>query len=254
VESRKSSLDKLPWRDLPRQEGVVEDIFIRPAYLGETVLPFRTLHPAQAVIPHDGSRLMHGSDERIDRYPGLADWWRTAEATWVERRSSVKRLLGEQLDYMRQLSAQFPVAECRVVYTKAGSNLTAAVIEDRRAVIDHKLYWAAAGSEDEALFLCAFLNSPALGAIVRPFQSVGAFGPRDFDKYVWQAPVPLFDEGDPRHRDLVGIARECQRLASGVVLGETESFKSARHEVRQALAAAGLARALDDVVGAILAP
>jgi SAM-dependent methyltransferase len=252
VESRKSSLDKAPWRDLPRQEGVVEDIFLRPAYLGESVLPFRTLPPAQAVIPYDGSRLMDGSDERIDRYPGLAHWWRSAEATWVQRRSSEKRLLGEQLDYMRQLSAQFPVPECRVVYTKAGSNLAAAIIEDRRAVIDHKLYWAAAGSEEEALFLCAFLNSPALGEIVRPFQSVGAFGPRDFDKYVWQAPVPLFDGGDSRHRELVGIARECRRVAVGVRLSEDASFKTSRHEIRGALAAAGMGRALDDAVRAIL--
>ena len=35
VESRKSSLDKKPWKDLPSLHGVVEEIFLRPSFLGE---------------------------------------------------------------------------------------------------------------------------------------------------------------------------------------------------------------------------
>ncbi|MGO8872981.1 MAG: N-6 DNA methylase, partial [Acidimicrobiales bacterium] len=78
VTSRKTSLDKAPWKGLPAQEGVVESIFIHPALLGESIGPFRVFSTLQSVIPYDGTRLLDGSDDRIDRYPGLADWWRNA--------------------------------------------------------------------------------------------------------------------------------------------------------------------------------
>lgn len=251
VESRKSSLDKRPWSGLDRQVGVVEDVFIRPAYLGETVLPFRTRAPARAVIPFDGTRLMSGADERIDRYPGLAEWWRSAERVWLENRSSAKRTLLEQLDYMRQLSAQFPIGPSRVVYTKAGNRLAAAIVTDHVAVIDHKLYWARVESDDEAQFLCALLNAPALGDIARPYQSVGAFGPRDFDKYVWRAPIPLFDPENTIHRQLVALAEECTKVAVGVPVSAGERFQVARHRIRSALDAAGLSARLDHAVAAL---
>jgi hypothetical protein len=71
---RKTSLDKQPWKDLPEHTGVVESIFIRPAYLGESIAPFRVLSEPEAVIPYDGTALMDGASDRIDRYQGLADW------------------------------------------------------------------------------------------------------------------------------------------------------------------------------------
>lgn len=37
--------------------------------------------------------------------------------------------------------------------------MTAARIDDNRAVIDHKLYWATATTREEALHLCAILNA-----------------------------------------------------------------------------------------------
>jgi SAM-dependent methyltransferase len=155
VRSRKSALDKKPWKELPEHEGVVESIFVRPAYLGESIAPFRVLSVPEAVIPYDGTRLMDGTDDRIDRYPGLAEWWRGAESIWLANRSSEKRTLIGQLDYIHQLSSQFPISPWRVVYTKAGNTLAASAIHDLTAVIDHKLYWAAAQSSDEAAYLAA---------------------------------------------------------------------------------------------------
>ncbi len=157
------------------------------------------LSAPEAVIPFDGTALMHGASDRIDRYQGLADWWREAEAIWESHRSSEKRSLIEQIDYMKQLSAQFPVAPWPVVYTASGSTLAAAVIQDHAGVIEHKLYWARAETLDEARYLVAVLNAPVLSELVRPYQSVGAFGARDFDKYVWRSPIPSFDTHHPLH-------------------------------------------------------
>ena len=197
---------------------------------------------------------MDGADERIDRYKGLADWWRDAEEVWLQNRSSEKRTLLDQLDYMHQLSSQFPIASWRVVYTKAGNHLAAAIVDDRTAVIDHKLYWAPMTSQTEADYLAAVLNAPTLNALVRPYQSVGAFGPRDFDKYMWQAPIPVFDSNDALHMRLVHLASEGFAAAAAVPLKSGESFQASRRRVREALEGAGIAKALDTAVHALLRP
>jgi SAM-dependent methyltransferase len=253
VRSRRGALDKVPWRGLPDQSGVVEEIFVRPTYLGEHVLPFQLLPPAEAVIPYDGTRLLSGADDRIDRYPGLAEWWRGAETTWDDHKASATRLsFLEQVDYMHKLSAQFPLAPIRVVYSKAGNYLTAAILADSRAVVENKLYWATAANLNEARYLTAVLNAPILTELVRPYQSVGAFGPRDFDKYVWYVPVPEFDPKDSNHQHLVRLAEQAERIAAAVALSAPIRFQAVRGLIRRALLAEGIADEIDEAVSAIV--
>ena len=78
-----------------------------------------------------------------------------------------------------------------------------------RIVIDHKLYWATVASVDEGRYLTAILNSPALTRLITPMQSRGEHNPRDFDKYVWRLPIPLFDPSNGDHvmiAELGGLA------------------------------------------------
>ncbi len=253
VQSRRTTQEKQPWKSLPTMTGAVETIFVRHIYLGESVLPYRLLPPLEGVIPHDGTRLLHGGDDRIDRYPGLADWWRRAEECWDEHKanSTTLSLLG-RFDYVHNLGAQFPVAPIRVVYSKAGNRLAAAKITDRRAVIDHMLYWCVVDSEDEARYLCAVLNSETLGDLVRPYQSVGAFGPRHFDKYVWYPPTPQFDAGNERHRHLVDLAIEAEQVAAGVALPDGIGFQQARKMIRLELDHLGTTEAINTEVAELL--
>lgn len=252
VRSRRGRLEKKPWRTLPDLTGTVEKIFLRSAYLGEHCLPFRMLPPGQVVIPFDGSTKMSGGDERIDRYPGLADWWRRAEHVWIENRSSEKRTLLDQIDYIGQLSAQFPTPEIRVVYTKAGNYLTAAIVTDPEAVIDHMLYWGTAATVGEANYLTAILNAPGLGEIVAPYQSRGAFGPRHFDKYVWYPPIPEYDSTVDIHRELAGLGAAGSELAATIPIPDSMGFQRARGLLRDALRGSGLFDAIDDRVRSIL--
>jgi SAM-dependent methyltransferase len=253
VRSRRGALDKVPWRNLPDHVGIVEEVFVRPTYLGEHVLPFRLLPPAKAIIPYDGTRLLSGADDRIDRYSGLAEWWRSAEMIWDEHKATVTRLsLLERIDYHGELSAQFPPAPIRVMYSKSGNTLAAAVLTNPRAVIDHKLYWAAASSLDEARYLAALLNAPILTELVRPYQSVGAFGPRDFDKYVWYVPVPEYNAENDEHRRLVELADRAERVAASVELPERMGFQAARRLIREALRADGVATEIDGAVSALV--
>ncbi len=251
VKSLRRPNEKPPWKRLPTRRGTIERQFIRPLYLGESILPFRCLRPAQAVIPWDGQRLLHGEDERLDLYPGLAQWWRSAEAVWSDNRSSERLSLLEQLDYRRKLSQQFPAADHRIVYTKSGMYLAAAIVSDPTAVIDHKLYWGPAASVDEALFLTAILNSTTLTMAVRPLQPRGEHNPRDFDKRVFQLPIPLYDADDAAHKWLVELAMRAERVTRSVDLPAMR-FEAQRRRVREALDEDGVATEIDEIVKTLL--
>jgi len=252
VRSRRSANEKKPWKDLAPLHGTVERRFIRPLYVGDSILPFRRLRPLQAVIPWDGERLLHGEDERLDLHPGLAKWWRSAEAVWTENRSSDRLDLLEQLDYRSKLSRQFPGTDHRVVYTKSGMYLAAALVSDPTAVIDHQLYWGSAASLDEARFLTAILNSTILTMAVRPMQARGEHNPRHFDKYIFQLPIPLYDAADAAHEVLVGLAVQAEQVAANVDLPPVR-FEAQRRRIREALADNGVAAEIDAIVKTLLA-
>ncbi|MGH8908627.1 MAG: N-6 DNA methylase [Egibacteraceae bacterium] len=252
VQSRRSANEKKPWKNLASLHGIIERQFILPVHLGDSILPFRCLPPRQAVIPWDGERLLHGENEQLDLYPGLARWWRSAEAIWRENRSSERLSLVGRLDYRRGVSQQFPATDHRVVYTKSGMYLAAAVVSDRAAVIDHKLYWAAVGSLDEASFLTAILNSTTLTMAVRPLQARGEHNPRDFDKYIFQLPIPLYDPSNADHQSLAALASRSEQVAAGVDLPAVR-FEALRRRIREALVEDGVAADIDAIVKTLLA-
>lgn len=248
VRSSRNSNEKTPWKTLPSLTGTIEKQFLRPTLVGDSVLPFRLRPAQQAVIPWDGTSLDKTTGDRLDLYPGLAAWWRQARDLWEANKTagSGLSLLG-QIDYRRKLRDQLPGSAIRVVYTKSGMYLAAAVVQDPTMVIDHKLYWAATASIDEATYLAAILNSSALLAIIQPLQARGEHNPRDFDKYVWQAPIPLYDATNPLHQRLVIIGQQATAIASRVDLPQ-QSFQALRRRVRAALTDSQELTGWDDTV------
>ena len=114
--------------------------------------------------------------------------------------------------------------------------LAAAVITDPAAVIDHKLYWAAMASLDEAQYLCTVLNSQRLTLAVREYQARGEHNPRDFDKYVWQLPIPLFNKADPLHSAIARLGKQAEPWAASLDLPATR-FEKQRGFVRAQMVA-----------------
>lgn len=253
VRSRRGRLDKEPWRSLPDLTGVVEQIFVRNVFLGEHCLPFLTLPPVRAVIPFDGREILSGDDERIDRYPGLAEWWRAAEHVWTANRSSDRLTLVERINFHAELSSQFPTSDIRVVYTASGNSLAAAIVTDSAAIMEHSLYWSAAASMEEAYYLASILNAPALGEIVAPYQSRGAFGARHFDKYVWYPPIPEYDKTIESHHHLAELGRQASEIVAAIEIPDGVGFQRARGLLRAVLRDDGLFDAIDNQVHSILA-
>jgi SAM-dependent methyltransferase len=249
--SRRTPNEKAPWKTLPPLEGIVERQFVRPMHLGETILPFRPLKPLRALVPWDGKRLLDSTDERLAQYTGLALWWARAEAIWNEHRSSDRLTLRDQLDYRKKLTEQFPTPPYRLVYNKSGMYLAAAIVTDT-AIIDHKLYWGTCNTLAEARYLEAVLNSDELTKRIRPLQSRGEHNPRDYDKYVWQVPIPIFDEENKRHQRLAKLAEEAEKIAETVDVSDGRRFEALRRTVRETIASSDVGRKVEVEVRELL--
>ena len=264
VRGRTGTQDKAPWKNLEPPQGTVERIFLHPVLLGESIAPFRVLAPQQAVIPYDVEKqpgdihstlrqqgvLLDSKEAARRGYPRLAQWLETTEALWKQNQSSALSLNG-RIDYHNELSRQFPIPPIRVMYTKSGTHLAACAVRESSAVIDHKLYWAAVDSMEEAGYLCGILNSEALRSGVEQYQSQGQWGARDIDKYVFNLPIPRFDAANPLHGELAQAAQTAEAIATAVEVREDEHFTRARARVRAALAEHGVAAQLERLVGEV---
>ena len=245
--------DKAPWADVEPPLHVVDATFLRPALLGESVAPFRLLAPRLAVIPWDPeeNELIDAKAAMNRGYRNLMHWLERAEELWESRKRSPMSFI-ERLDYHGELSCQFPIAPIRVVYTASGTYIAAAVIRDDRAVVESKLYWAAAANADEAHYLCGVLNSEVLRASVAPYQSQGQWGARDFHKYVFNTPIPRFDAADPLHVRIAQNAAVAEEVASWTPPREGEHFTRTRRRIRGALAEHGVGRELEALAAELL--
>jgi hypothetical protein len=257
VHGKAGPLDKVPWNSVDPPRGPVEAEFLRPVLLGETIAPFRILTPALSVLPVSGGAVLDAAAAANAGHRHLAAWLRDAEAKWAgycsKRPDGMPRTtLGQQLDHMRKLSAQLSPTGVKVVYTKAGTLLSAAVLDDPRVVVDHKAYWAAARDVEEAHYLVAILNSATALNRVIPMQSRGWRDPRDFDNLVWELAIPEYDRRQPLHVELADAAAHAEPVAAAVALQESAHFMRQRRAIRDALTEDGIAATIDGLVNRLL--
>jgi SAM-dependent methyltransferase len=252
VRSRRSVKEHAPWIALDTLHETVEDPFVRPLYLGESMLPFRILDPLEAIVPWNGSRLLWGNEEDLYPYPGLARWWRHAEHIWDENRSNGRISFRARVDYRRGLSKQLPAAKLRVVYNKSGKYLASAIVKDPRAVIAQQLYWGAVASLEEGRYITAILNSTTVTMAVRPLQPRGENSPRDFGKLAFRLSIPPYDAQNSEHRNLVFLAERAEQIAEITTLPKRQ-FEGLRGYVRETLARDGVSADIDAAVKTLLA-
>jgi hypothetical protein len=156
-----------------------------------------------------------------------------------------------KIDFYGQLSSQFPIYPLRVVYGASGMNAAAAIVRGGSSIIDYRLYWAAVETEMEC-YLVAIINSETARRKVEHRQSRGQWGPRDFDKVMFDLPLPRFDPGAALHCDLASAAEHAETIAARVTIIDGEYFTRARKRIRDALRADGVAGEIDELVAALL--
>lgn len=257
VRGRIGNLDKRPWNTVEPPEGPVERGFLRRIALGESVAPYCILGLATGVVPMKDGAILTAASADAQGHRGLAGWLRDAEAKWNEHSNkdvdgNARMSLAERVDAMGTLRAQGNRAPVRVLYTKAGTRLSACWLDDDDVVVDHKAYWSAANSLEEAAYITAVLNTRIVLDRVRDLQPVGQRDPRDFDNLVWTLPIPEFDANDVVHADLATAALHAADVAARVDLPQDAHFTTKRRFIRQALQADGVAETIERLVDALL--
>ena len=253
VQSRRSKQEKAPWKQLLSLHDNVEREFLRRLYLGESISPFRPLNPVEAIIPwHAEHGMMDAATALSCGFPYLARWMRQAEALWEEYQSSGYTLV-DYWNYSDKLKIQLPSATgLRVVYAKSGTLPTTVVVRDTDILVENTLYWTVVSSLDEGRYLTAVLNSETARKRTEPLQSRGQLGPRHFDRYMLQLPIPRFDTHDELHLALASQAAYAEEIAANVELQEGMHFVRARRDIRAALAMDGVAGRIDGLVAQLL--
>ena len=259
VKGRVGNLDKRPWTGVEPPEGPIERQFLRRIALGESVAPYRILGLATGVVPMEDGAILTAAGADARGHRGLATWLRDAEAKWNEHSNknaegNARMSLAERVDAMGMLRAQANRAPIRILYTKAGTRLSACWIEDDDVIVDTKLYWTAANSLEEAAFVATVLNSEIVLDRVRDLQPVGQRDPRDFDNLVWTLPIPEYDAAEALHVDLAAAALHAAEVAARVELPDAAHFTTRRRLIRDALVADGVAETIERLVDALLPP
>ncbi len=251
---RTSKQDKKPWKDLEPLEGPIEAEFLRPVYLGESIAPYRVLSNVTGIIPWNPntSEVMDKDGAYSVGKRLLAEWLTRAEALW-DRHGTGGMSLCDRWDYGHAISNQFPVGKHRVVFAASGTQPAAVRLSvDDQGIAEHKLYWSSVKTIAEGDYLCAILNSETARAAAEHWQSEGQWGKRDFDKAVFNLPIPLFDAFNPLHTALAKAAAKSEKLAARVELKAGEHFPRTRKRIRQALIANGVALEIEELVAQLI--
>lgn len=252
VQSARSPLEKEPWKSAPSLSAVIEEKYLYQVHLGSTIADFRLLEPWTAVLPIDNG--MPLAEHRIADIgaPGLADWWAQADTIWEKNKTAQSKLsFWENINYQSKLTKQLSGSNLRVVYTKSGTRLAAAIVRHPNVIIDHQLYWLPVKSFSEARYLTAVLNASVTTELVREYQSIGLFGGRHFDTYPWRLGIPSYEVGNPIHERLVTLSSACEEVAAGIQ-NHGQGFQKVRAAIRRELDAQGFSDQLDQAVTDLL--
>lgn len=197
---------------------------------------------------------MNAQTAEDNGFPRLAAWMRQAEECWESGKGRKEReltLVG-RWDYWGKLSAQFPIAPLRVVYTTSGTLPASAVIHDDHAVVDTKLYYAAVSGLDEAR-TWPLRSTARRRRSARRRCSRGGSGERATSTSGFlMLPIPRFDAENALHLELAALAADAERIAGEVELPKRAGFVKARQIIRAALAADGVAQRIDARVAQLL--
>ncbi len=246
VNPRRGSQDKAPWKDLNLNEitgQTIERNHLFDVHLGETVAPYVTLKPLQALLPMKAGELEIPIEE--DGFGGIRlgglEWrmrerWQTVSRMWERNKAPVNPLsLLERLDYHRELTSQLEWQRnpgdrpIRLVHSK-NATPTAALIQDDESIVDHALFWVACKNMQEANYLLAIINSDAIYEAVKPLMSKGQFGARNLQKHLWKLPIPEYDPAVALHAKLAGAGEAAARGAADRLAGLRAEYRQRRDD------------------------
>ncbi|MDC7684520.1 N-6 DNA methylase [Asticcacaulis sp. BYS171W] len=216
---------KAPWKNLPPFEGRIDTNFLFRTAISRNVLPYYLHNPELVLLPArigEGRKLeMLSSDDifssgEID----TAKWFRSTEDAWNKLKTEKNKSItaSEWVDYHGKLTQQDMSCKYVVLYTSSAKDANACVVSrddfDLEFIVEHKTYGYGTNDEDEANYICSFLNATEPNRLIKAFQTRGLFGARDVHKKILEVPFPAFKRSDPDHMSLALQGKAVAKKAS----------------------------------------
>jgi type I restriction-modification system DNA methylase subunit len=204
---------KKPWNEIVF-EGNVEADFIYEIVICSYLFPF-SFKTSKAVLPieqgKNGYRLIT-REEPMAKYPLLARWLEKAEDSWNKGRKEKKKFnIYQWIDYSRKLTRQNPNKRYKIFYNKTGKDIVATVANIKKykgkLVLGEATIYFETDNGNEAYYLAAMLNSPAVNRVIKPMQAKGLWGERGIEKKVLELPFPKYSEKNANHRRIAEMGR-----------------------------------------------
>ena len=227
---------KKPWDDITL-EGHLDGEFLFQTALARNVVPFVLINPPWVALPLQmvDSSSKGGETAASTRQWALlspqqltamgklesAQWFAKGERLWGERRSdSAKKTdmsLSKRLNFQRGLTDQPVTSNWAVLYNASGKDASACVTDvmahGRRFMAESTTYVCFTATEEEAHYVCCYLNSAFANDAIKQFQAKGLFGERHVHKKILELPWPAFTVNNPWHRRLVALGRKAAAQA-----------------------------------------
>ncbi|MTV49867.1 N-6 DNA methylase [Heliobacillus mobilis] len=203
---------------LPTIKTLLEKELVYPIARGREVSAFQwTFQGNFGIVPQEG---MDGYPEDVMRakYGKALDFFKSFEFQGVKElsvRGSYRRYHAPRKApyYSVWNVGAYSFAPHKVVWSEISGRFEACVISSLKSpywdnprviVPDHKLYFVPFECEDEAHYLCAFLNAPQVEDFVLGYAEKTQIGAH-VTEYLH---VPIFSDSDLRHMEMVQISKE----------------------------------------------
>jgi hypothetical protein len=146
-----------------------------------------------------------------------AAWFDKCDKTHAKKAGVERGTLFESLNYNNKLLVQNPSARRWIVFNAAGTNVSAATVENTELFwADQRTYWYCPSSKAEGDFLAAILNAPSLNLIIKPFQSVGLAGERDIHKKILEL-LPKYDGSNSTMAEISKLGAEAKTSVDAIL-------------------------------------
>ncbi len=200
------------------RESVKPDL-IYPLLRGRDVRKWFAKPSAYIICPHTKQTGMRPINERYMKvnYPRVYAFLNCFKDK-LQKRSLHKKWGKDNPFYSLYQIGPYTFAKYKVVWREQAGGLTAAVVEPikdnwlgKKVVIpDHKLMMIPFDHEDEAHFICAFLNSPIVQAIVKSY-IVETQISTHITKFIR---IPRFDPKNAIHKKLSELSKKAHKWAT----------------------------------------
>ncbi len=212
--------------NLPRVEAEIESTHVFPLLRGRGLRAFH-IAPDPELWMIVAQRGMHGCPDLPLSAPRTFAYFQAFEGE-LRRRGSFRRYQAKQPYWSTWSTGPYSFSPWKVLWREISSRFAAAylgpvacpVLGLKVAIADHKLYFVAVETEDEAAYLTGLLNSPAIVDAITAYAAALSLGAG----VVETLRLPKFDPADPRHCRVAALARTITGRGGAVLPGEAEAL------------------------------